>query len=217
MAHMCRTRGLPRGTRSPAAIAARLSSMRRPTTSTRTRKQQCRAPRTPCRTATDVVARFAQGAKTVVIDAPPEQILELHDLEGAGTLRITGTSRVRITTSTPHHQTKSPAIVVTDAAQVQLEGHTRCYAYTIAVVEAFDDARVEARNKTTVYAVDRAKVRATDESTIYAYDQVTVHAEGHTTVHATDNSRILLHEGAHATAQRGVTIHGPARSNTQVR
>ncbi|AHK35283.1 hypothetical protein Pd630_LPD09043 (plasmid) [Rhodococcus opacus PD630] len=42
---------------------------------------------------------FAQGAKTVVIDAPPEQILELHDLEGAGTLRITGTSRVRISTS----------------------------------------------------------------------------------------------------------------------
>ncbi|KAF0957435.1 hypothetical protein [Rhodococcus sp. T7] len=183
--------------------------MRRPTTSTRTRKQQCRAPRTPCRTATDVVARFAQGAKTVVIDAPPEQILELHDLEGTGTLRITG--------STPHHQTKSRAIVVTDAAQVQLKGHTRCFAYTIAIIEAFDDTEVEARNKSIVYAVDRAKVRATDESTIHAYDQVTVHAEGHTTVHATDNSRILLHDNAHAIAQRGVTIHGPARTNTRIR
>lgn len=189
--------------------------MRSPTTSTR--NSQCRTPRTSCRTATDVVARFAQGAKTVIIDSPPDQILELHDLEGTGTLRITGTSRVRITTSTPHQQTRSPAIVVTDAAQAQVEGHTRCYAYTTAIIEAFDDTQVEARNKTTVYAVDRAKVRATDEPTIYAYDQATVHAEGHTTVHATDNSRILLHDNAHATAQRGVTIHGPARNNTQVR
>ncbi|QSE87930.1 hypothetical protein JWS13_04260 (plasmid) [Rhodococcus pseudokoreensis] len=189
--------------------------MRRPTTSTR--NPQCRTPRTPCRTATDVVARFAQGAKTVIVDSPPDQILELHDLIGAGTLRITGTSRVRITTSTPQQQTRSPAIVVTDAAQVQLEGHSRCYAYTTAIIEAFDDTQVEARNKTTVYAVDRAKVRATDEPTIYAYDQATIHADGHTTVHATDNSRILLHDNANVTAQRGVTIHGPARTNTRIR
>jgi hypothetical protein len=189
--------------------------MRRSTTSTR--NPRCRAPRTACRTAADVVARFAQGAKTVIIDSPPDQILELHNLVGTGTLRITGTSRVRISTSTPHQQTQSPAIVVTDAAQAQLEGHTRCFAYTIAIIEAFDDAQVEARNRTTVYAVDRARVRATDEPTIYAYDQATVHAEGHTTVHATDDSRILLHDHAHATAQRGVTIHGPARNSTQVR
>jgi hypothetical protein len=189
--------------------------MRRPTTSPR--KPRCRRFRTSCRTATDVVARFAQGAKTVLIESPPDQIVELHDLVGAGTLRITGTSLVRIITSTPQQQSQSPAIVVTDAAQVQLEGHCRCFAYTAAIIEAFDDTQVEARNKTTVYAVDRARVRATDESTIYAYDQATVHAEGHTTVHATDNSRILLHENAHATAQHGVTIHGPARNNTQVR
>ncbi|MFD9669750.1 hypothetical protein ACFWAY_50785 [Rhodococcus sp. NPDC059968] len=189
--------------------------MRRPTTSTR--KPQCRTPRTSCRTAADVVARFAQGAKSVIIDSPPDQILELHNLVGTGTLRITGTSRVRTTTSTPQQQTRSPAIVVTDAAHAQLHGHTRCHVYTIAIIEAFDDTEVEARNKTTVYAVDRARVRATDEPTIYAYDQATVHAEGHTTVHATDNSRILLHDNAHATAQRGVTIQGPARNNTQVR
>ncbi|MEU2004526.1 hypothetical protein ACH47B_26345 [Rhodococcus sp. NPDC019627] len=189
--------------------------MRRPTRSTG--QQERRTPRTPCRTASDVVARFAQGAKTVIIDSPPDQILELHDLVGSGTLRISGSSCVRISTSRPQQQTRAPAIVVTDAAQAQLEGHTRCYAYTIGIVEAFDDTEVEARNKSIVYAVDRARVRATDEATIYAYDWATVHAEGHTTVHATDNSRILLHDNAHATVQRGVTIHGPARNNTKVR
>jgi hypothetical protein len=198
-------------TTPPARVLVRLAIMRRSPTSPRN------TPRSSCRTAADVIARFAQGAKTVIIDSPPEEIVELHDLAGHGTLRITGASRVRITTGTPQQQQLSPAIVVTDAAHAQLHGHTRGHAYTMATIEAFDDTQVEASNKTTIYAVNRAKVHAVDQTTIYAYDQATVHAEGHTIVHATDHSRILLHGNAHATAQRGVTIHGPARNNTLIR
>ncbi|MFZ2175750.1 MAG: hypothetical protein WAW17_17280 [Rhodococcus sp. (in: high G+C Gram-positive bacteria)] len=172
--------------------------------------------RSPCRTAHDVHTRLATGAKTVVLDSPPETTVELCDLPGGFTLRVEGSSRVQITDTIDRPEKRAPAIVITGAAHAQLFGHTRAHAYTTATVDAFDHTRVTAHNRAAVSAVDHAHVSAGENATVYAYDHAAVHAHDDAQVHAADSTRIVLHGNAHAAAARGVTIFGPARANVTV-
>jgi len=179
------------------------------------RSASAHARRRPCRTAHDVHTRLATGAKTVVLDSPPETTVELHDLPDGITLRVEGSSRVQITDTTVRSEQRGPAIVITGAAHAQLFGHARAHAYTTATVDAFDHTRVTAHNRAAVSAVDHAHIYAGENATVYAYDDA-VHAHDDAQVHATDNTRIVLHGNAHAAAVRGVTIMGPARANVTV-
>ena len=172
--------------------------------------------RKPCRTAHDVQARLATGARTVVLDSPSETTIELRDLPEGLTLRVEGSSRVQITDTTNRPEKHAPAIVITGAAHAQLFGHTRAHAYTTATVDAFDHTRVTAHNRASVSAVDHALVLAGENTTVYAYDHAAVHAHDDAQVHATDGTRIVLHGNAHAAAAHGVTIVGPARANVTV-
>ncbi|KAF0957036.1 hypothetical protein [Rhodococcus sp. T7] len=180
------------------------------------RSASAHARRSPCRTAHDVHTRLATGAKTVILDSPPETTIELHDLPDGLTLRVEGSSRVQITDTTVRSEQRGPAIVITGAAHAQLFGHVRAHAYTTATVDAFDHTRVTAHNRAAVSAVDHAHIYAGENTTVYAYDHAAVHAHGDAQVHATDSTRIVLHGNAHAAAARGVTIFGPARGNVTV-
>ncbi|NMM92100.1 hypothetical protein B2J88_48955 [Rhodococcus sp. SRB_17] len=177
-----------------------------------------RRPLSPCQTLPQVRERLRAGAKTVIIDHRRDTALELTDAELPDhvTVRITGISRVQITRTTPATK-KSAQIVVTDAARVQIFGHTMLFAYGTATVDAFDNARVRATNRAVIHAVNDTYIEASEDTTVYAYDTATVHAHGHSSVYATDHTALFLYNDASAEVERGVAVHGPARNNITMR
>ncbi|MFV9454723.1 hypothetical protein ACNJ7E_14910 [Rhodococcus sp. NM-2] len=172
------------------------------------------------RNSDSVRERLRTGATTVVVDTAGSEI-ELDDRTFAKaktnewTIRIIGTSLVRIHLDTPLPETAQ--IVATDAARLQITGRVRLYAYTNTVVDAFDDCIVIARNHAGINACDSAQVNATDSAFVNAYDNAVVYAEGDAVVHASGNAHLVLRDGARATTERGVTVHGPSRKNVRVR
>ncbi|WP_404316384.1 hypothetical protein [Prescottella equi] len=171
------------------------------------------------RNANVVRQRLAAGASLVVIDTGGETIelgdKELRDASQDWTLRIIGTSKVRIHRSAPLPRTAQ--IVATDGSFVEITGHVTLHAYTHTTVHAFDKCTVHARNNTTVSACDAVTVIAVDEATVMAYDTAHVHASGRAVVTAGDRTSIHLDEAARASVQRSVVVTGPARLNLTVR
>src|SRR3546814_14456593 len=114
-----------------------------------------RRPLSPCHTIPQIHERLRTGAKTIVLDHPNDEPLELTDAELVDgiTIRIVGVSRVMITRLTPETK-RSTQIVATDAARSQLFGNTTLFAYGNAHTDAFDTTRVRATNRATSNLVD---------------------------------------------------------------
>ncbi|QSE88061.1 hypothetical protein JWS13_05240 (plasmid) [Rhodococcus pseudokoreensis] len=196
------------------------------TSQTKAKARPRRSPTRQQRTAQvsknsdSVRERLRTGTTSVVVDTAGSEI-DLDDRTFAKartdewTIRIIGTSLVRIHLDTPLPETAQ--IVATDAARLQITGHVRLYAYTNTIVDAFDHCGVIARNHATINACDNAQVNATDSTFVNAYDNAVVYAEGDAVVHAGGNTHLVLSENARATTQRGVTVHGPSRKNVSVR
>ncbi|WP_054247825.1 hypothetical protein [Rhodococcus opacus] len=172
------------------------------------------------RNSDSVRERLRTGATTVVVDSAGSEI-ELDDRTFAKaktnewTIRIIGTSLVRIHLDTPLPETAQ--IVATDAARLQITGRVRLFAYTNTVVDAFDDCIVIARNHAGINACDNTQINATDNTFVCAYDSAVVYAEGDAVVHASGDAHLVLRDNARATTQRGVTVQGPSRGNVSVR
>ncbi|MBP2527535.1 MULTISPECIES: hypothetical protein [Rhodococcus] len=167
------------------------------------------------RNADSIRDRLKNGAKLVVVNTGAETIdLTDKDLVGSGqdwTLRITGTSSVRIHLTTP--LPANAQIVATDTSFVEATGHVTVHAYTRATVHAFDQCTVHARNHAVVSVCDWASALAVDDAVISAYDTARVNASGRAQVTAGDSTSVHLSESARASVCRGVRVTGPARAN----
>ncbi|MET4614121.1 hypothetical protein ABIC28_005134 [Rhodococcus sp. PvR044] len=167
------------------------------------------------RNADSVRERLKNGAKLVIVDTG-DQTIELldKDLVGAGqdwTLRISGTSTVRIHLSTP--LPKGAQIVATGGSFVEVTGQGTLYAYTRSRVHAFGEWTVHARNFADISVCDSCTAVSMDDTTVTAYDTAHVDASGRSRVTGTDQSSMHLSEDAHGSVTRGVKVTGPSRSN----
>jgi hypothetical protein len=167
-----------------------------------------RRPLSPCQTVPQIHERLRTGAKTIVIDHPHDEPLELTDAElpDGITIRIVGVSRVIITRLTP--ETKRSA---------QIFGHTTLFAYGNAHTDAFDTTRVRATNRATSNLVDDSFGEVGEDTTTYAYDNATVHSYDQAAVHATDRVSLVHQSSTPAEVEHGVTVFGPARRNIRLR
>src|SRR3546814_14518973 len=109
-----------------------------------------RRPLSPCHTIPQIHERLRTGAKTIVLDHPNDEPLELTDAElpDGVTIRIVGVSRVIITRLTPETK-RSAQIVATDAARSHIFGPATLFPYGHAHTDPFDPTRVSANNPDT--------------------------------------------------------------------
>lgn len=169
------------------------------------------------RNADSVRERLRNGARLVVVDNN-DQVIDLSEKELAAkhdwTLRIGGTSRVRIHLAAPLPDTAQ--IVATGGSFVEVTGRVTVHAYTHATIHAFDCCAVHARNHAVVSACDSVEVVAVDDTVISAYDNVRVDASGRARVTATDAASVHLSGDASASVVPGVKVTGPSRANLHV-
>lgn len=169
------------------------------------------------RNADSVRERLRNGAQLIVVDSG-DRVIDLSEKELRAkhewTLRIVGTSKVRIHLSAPLPATAQ--IVATGRSFVEVTGRVTVHAYTHATVHAFDQCTVHAWNYAAVSACDSVVVVAVDDTEIAAYDHARVDASDRARVTAADSSSVRLSGDASAAVARGVKVTGPARANVHV-
>lgn len=169
-------------------------------------------------TAAGLRRRLRAGAQTVAIDTAGE-LIELADADLAGstrpwTLRITGSTRARISLELP--LPRSTQIMATDASFVEMTGPVVLHAYTRATVHAFGRGTVYARGRSTVLACDHTEVSAQEEAEVFGYDWARIRAQGRSRAVCVGVGELYVEGQVSGLVADTVAVQGPARANVEV-
>ncbi|WP_159929878.1 hypothetical protein [Rhodococcus sp. WAY2] len=156
----------------------------------------------PVRSYAEYTRRLAAGAKSVVIDADPENWLDLGHVPSEVEVKIIGQTCAGIA---------GGSIAAAGRCFVQASNHARVTAYEHAHIEAFDDSTVDARGKSHIVGTDNARIRAEDSAIVFAHSHCHVQANGQALIAATDTTTVRIDGEAHVRVSGGVRIIGPGR------
>ncbi|MGW4334914.1 hypothetical protein ACWEK5_19105 [Rhodococcus koreensis] len=165
----------------------------------------------PVRSYAEYTKRLAAGANSVVIDADPENWLDLGHIPSQVEVKIIGQTCAGIA---------GGSIAAAGRCFVQASNHARVTAYEHAHIEAFDDSTVDARGKSCVVGTDNARIRAEDNAIVFAHSHCHVQANGQTLVAATDTTTVRMDGEAHVRSPRPSErwrAHHRTRSTRQCR
>ncbi|ELB95072.1 MULTISPECIES: hypothetical protein [unclassified Rhodococcus (in: high G+C Gram-positive bacteria)] len=136
----------------------------------------------PVRSYAAYAKRLAAGAKTIVIEADPENWLDLGHVPSQVEVKIIGQTCAGI-------------------AGGSIAAAGRCF------VQASNHARVTARGKSHIVGTDNARIRAEDSAIVFAHSHCHVQA----LIAATDTTTVRIDAEAHVRVSPSVHTTGPGQ------